>query len=382
MKRALSVFILLTVCAMLTGTGAFADDGRGGLIVVSMGDSYSSGEGIEPFYGQNDDVSEKVRNPDWLAHRSERSWPGLLVFPEVGVPLNRLRRGTYYNGTLTQGSWYFVAASGATVEHLRQPQVRKYKKRGASGKRGLLSVIPKNYSGKGKLEPQCSVLDALRARGMYADYITVTMGGNDVGFSSIIMASAVGGDHLRDILNDLALGSHFFDGVYSLPAALEKAWKKYHQSGIRNQIKQGYKTIWEANGRRGIILVAGYPELLDSNGRGLPFSKNEARRVNEAVAEFNRELAKVVAECRSEGMSIWFISVEEAFRNRGAYSVDANGRSVALINSVITGSRDEDLKDGAFVSDYSMHPNADGAAVYARCVQKFINEQLPSLKKR
>ncbi len=42
-------------------------------IMVSLGDSYSSGEGIEPFYGQNESTADKVKNQDWLAHRSEKS---------------------------------------------------------------------------------------------------------------------------------------------------------------------------------------------------------------------------------------------------------------------------------------------------------------------
>ncbi len=43
--------------------------------MVSLGDSYSSGEGIEPFYGQNEPTADKVKNQDWLAHRSEKVGP-------------------------------------------------------------------------------------------------------------------------------------------------------------------------------------------------------------------------------------------------------------------------------------------------------------------
>ena len=54
-------------------------------VVVSMGDSYSSGEGITPFYGDNnpgDDLSHLRWNfIECLAHRSEHSWPGVLELP-------------------------------------------------------------------------------------------------------------------------------------------------------------------------------------------------------------------------------------------------------------------------------------------------------------
>ena len=71
-------FILLfsmiaSVSAVKVSAEPLSDDTGGSRIMVSLGDSYSSGEGIEPFYGQNDAVSQKVQNQDWLAHRSETS---------------------------------------------------------------------------------------------------------------------------------------------------------------------------------------------------------------------------------------------------------------------------------------------------------------------
>ena len=63
---------------------ASADDDT--LIVVSLGDSYSSGEGIPPFYGQKSgklfdkSLEERANDERWLAHRSTSSWPGRLVF--------------------------------------------------------------------------------------------------------------------------------------------------------------------------------------------------------------------------------------------------------------------------------------------------------------
>ena len=34
---------------------------EGSRVMVSLGDSYSSGEGIEPFYGQNESTADKVK---------------------------------------------------------------------------------------------------------------------------------------------------------------------------------------------------------------------------------------------------------------------------------------------------------------------------------
>ena len=61
-----------------------ATNSEGRKIMVSLGDSFSSGESIEPFYGQDEKkVAEKVKNHDWLAHRSQDSWPGMLTLPGV-----------------------------------------------------------------------------------------------------------------------------------------------------------------------------------------------------------------------------------------------------------------------------------------------------------
>ena len=345
MKKPGTAALLLVLLLVTTFiSGVYADDGHGNIIVVSMGDSYSSGEGIEPFYGQYSGSEEKTRNPDWLAHRSMLSWPGRLVFPELGVPLKNVPRGSYNNGVFTPGTWFFVASSGASTDHLTAPQDKKVKRTSAF------------HSELQKLDAQCGVLYELRARGMYADYITITIGGNDLDFAGIIVSAVLGGDQ--------------YGVVYLLPSALDKAWKKYYEGGAREKIRQAYRTIWSANGGKGTILVAGYPRLLDEEGRGLPFSQDEAKIMNEAVSKFNSDLELLVEECRSEGMDIWFIPVEQEFGNKGAYAENA------LINPVIFGAQNEDLNLYSPVCSYSMHPYEAGAAAYARCVQGFIDESL------
>ena len=112
---------------------ASADDDT--LIVVSLGDSYSSGEGIPPFYGQKSGIlffdkslEERANDERWLAHRSTSSWPGRLVFSgmEDGKTLKD------YNVEETTSSkvkWYFKAASGAETKHIfKEEQPKPVKK--------------------------------------------------------------------------------------------------------------------------------------------------------------------------------------------------------------------------------------------------------------
>ncbi len=69
---------------------------EGSRVMVSLGDSYSSGEGIEPFYGQNESTADKVKNQDWLAHRSEKSWPGRLTLEGVNGSMSQNRNDNWF----------------------------------------------------------------------------------------------------------------------------------------------------------------------------------------------------------------------------------------------------------------------------------------------
>ena len=71
-------------------------DTKGSRIIVSIGDSYSSGEGIEEFYGQNESTTNKVHNQDWLAHRSEKSWSGRLTLDGVKGSMSENRNTNWY----------------------------------------------------------------------------------------------------------------------------------------------------------------------------------------------------------------------------------------------------------------------------------------------
>lgn len=73
----------LSVFSFSSRVDAEETENSGKNIIVSLGDSYSSGEGIEPFFGQDEEISMKINNEDWLAHRSERSWSSLLTLPDV-----------------------------------------------------------------------------------------------------------------------------------------------------------------------------------------------------------------------------------------------------------------------------------------------------------
>ncbi len=311
-----------TACCCIPETFAAASAAEDRRIIVSLGDSYSSGEGIEPFFGQEQENAVKVQDEDWLAHRSQLCWSGQLTLPGV-------------SGTMAEHrgeNWFFVAASGAETVHLKNSFVKRY--------------TLKDVQGSKALAPQLDVFDGI-APGT-VDYVTLSLGGNDAGFSSIITCAAGFGDT-------------------DLTTKLEQVWTHFYEAGgIRENLKQSYYDISEAAGPQARIIVAGYPPLLSPDGNPWIKAAN-CTAVNEATALFNDEIERLVAECSDEGLNIFFVPVEEEFAGHEAYAEDA------YLNGVVLFAQAQDLDKNTFVSSYSVHPNAEGAKAYARAVQAVID---------
>ena len=330
-KKALSV--MLSACLTISGIPlnvftVSAEETADYPIVVSLGDSYSSGEGILPFCGQEKDPELKVQDDDWLAHRSENAWPGQL---RIGgdEPL-----AAYKNSR-----WFFAAASGAKAANVSStPLKRTYDYKGYSGSKNLpaqLSVITDNDL-KGKV-----------------DYVTITIGGNDIGFTSLI--------------TDTALASNA-----ALQKEIDEVWAKFDAvGGTGDNIKQTYYDIAEAAGTQATIIVAGYPTLFSNSGitskNGyLPVSAENSVTLNKAVGEFNDRLENLVNECQQEGMNICFVDVQDIFEGHEA------GTDDPYINPIKLGRGAEDLKF-SLINSNSVHPNEKGAAAYAAAVQEKID---------
>ncbi|MBR4776639.1 MAG: SGNH/GDSL hydrolase family protein [Lachnospiraceae bacterium] len=335
------ILVLLTVLALtITGmtftpnTKASAADASGRKIVVSLGDSYSSGEGIEPFFGQDKKSAEKVKDEDWLAHRSEKAWSGMLKVDGQKM--------------VKDDNWFFVAASGAEVENLTGTFTKSYNYDGLKGSKDLA--------------PQFDVFDEVNKK--YGegsiDFVTMSIGGNDVGFASIMVTA--------------------IQKPNELDALLEDTWDRFMNEqtvggkkvpSIRESIKESYRAIAKKAGSQAAIIVAGYPKLLNPAGFTVVIYKvsgETATKVDEWAAKLNAEIKKAVEECKEEGLNIYYVSVEEAFEGHEAYSSDP------YINSAILGSKDQDLDSTEMISGYSLHPNESGAKAYAKEVQKVVDE--------
>ena len=305
--------------------------------MVSLGDSYSSGEGIEPFYDQDKKAKEKVKSPDWLAHRSTKSWPGRLKLQGMTM--------SDYKGE----NWFFAAASGATTYNLNNTQSVNLNYIPLGG----LGLV--KYTKAPDLDPQLDVIRSLRASGKKIDYVTITIGGNDADFEGILFAAAIGNRYIFP--NWL---ENKIDGVGGV-------WDRWRYE-IRDNLLQAYKDIEEAAGKDAKIIVAGYPGLINQEGSKGVFDEYEVQYIDHQVELFNEEIEKLVNECHSEGMNIYFAPVIGKFYEHEAYTDDP------YINRVTYGANFEDINTLTPVSAYSMHPNDKGAAKYAEAVQEVIDK--------
>lgn len=324
------VMISLMLSPIVTINVSAETDTKGSRIMVSLGDSYSSGEGVEPFYGQNELAANKVKNQDWLAHRSEKSWSGRLTLEGV-------------NGSMSENrneNWFFVATSGATTYNLNNTQRKDYDIDG--------------FEGYCYIDKQLDIFNNLGS--LKAEYVTVSIGGNDAKFVDVVTEAAMPHPFNPGALND----------------KLNSIWEEFYYGvnggqSIRDRLYQAYYDIQNAAGVQAKIIVAGYPKLLDPKGSGVLFSEKDAALINDSVSRFNDEIESIVKSCKTNGMKISFVSVEEAFDGHGAYSNDA------FLHKVYIGKKNQDLK-WSISSAYSMHPNDKGVQAYADCVQAKINE--------
>lgn len=424
----------IVLCIAMFPRIAYA--GGDGGIVVSLGDSYSSGEGCPPFYGQG--FADKYSQEDWLAHRSENSWEGQLVLRD-GTKLRDVKASWPETSSLgsSRSRWYFYASSGAVAVNVYSQEIDpktgdpvhmqiKEVERGIIEHGTPYHIAPFDWSEyetiPTKLDIQIDTalrdLERDHLGGGDVDYVTMSIGGNDIGFS--------------DIVADVALHSGFVDRDY-LSNAMDAAWDKYDgrvanagaNAGPALQVGDGARTkrdeIKECYLRiakefpNAQVLVVGYPTLLDDDSfedvlskseRGgfwnrlfswaelyddnrehvVGFASWEGWFVNHNARLFNSELSMLVSEANADLMResksgaaarLHFVSVEEAFDGHEAYTKEP------YINEVMA-TQSEDLKLILPISSYSMHPNylgptegdvvSDGISAYRVAVQGKLDE--------
>lgn len=347
-------------------------------VIVSLGDSYSSGEGLGDFYGAEYPITKRMLyNKDWLCHRSKNAWSGML---ELKSPSgNKIIMNEHRATDNTDGNWYFAAMSGAVTDNVLDANsalsfLDLFKKTKTFDKRISLfdldssgfdadDLIPYYINGGIAyyeandgvvIESQLNTFKKLGDK--KAEYVTITMGGNDIGFSSIVTTAVMGCSYLEN----------------SLSKKLQEAENTFPKT--MSKLHETYSMISEAAGPQAHIIVADYPRLIalleKSLTKSLVFYPEKTLMLDNTVVRFDNQIKKLVHQCELEGMNISFVDVYNAFGNEVAYYSNEDDE---LINRIMLTQWD-DLDDFELISAYSIHPNINGAKKYANCVQQEINK--------
>jgi hypothetical protein len=309
---------------------------------VALGDSFSSGEGIEPFYQRSDSC-----------HRSERAYPTLVDVP--GEP------GTTVAEAMRAGSedvqWGFQACSGAETTHA------------GSKSAGLEDEISADPTAADPKNDMALPLDAATT------LVTLTIGGNNVDFSGVLEKCFFSENCTTEIFDGRTLEESIHDDRENLRIELAGAYAAIHAKA--------------PNAR---ILVAGYPQLFPASHaeqtcaklaqRTVPltdksegWSPAEQNFLRDQDVELNRLIRFEVESspfAAAPGTSvpgrITFVPVADAFAGH-----EVCGSSGEWVNGpTATFTHPSQVMDGQFVNDQSFHPTSRGQKAYADAINAVL----------
>lgn len=320
----------------LSDTATVRWERRPGFKYVALGDSYSAGEGADPYFrdGVNRDGIQTGKT-DNKCHRSTRAYAEYVQPPGYDRPLydiasnyfgppderlagrNVNKLGSDANvRSANQVDWVFWACSGAETDNVYQDGTARYQ----------------------DLRPQLgnvSVKDA--------DLVTITIGGNDLGFVGILK------DCFRNPLpcNSASRQSELFARIDGLRPNLEGLYR-------RVKLVTGSPTV----------LVLGYPQLFPDTlveqlcPALLPYTPDEQNFLREAGDRLNGVIQQAAAAAQ-----VTYVEAGLIFRDHevcGSKGAWINGPSITV------------KPNRTLVDDESFHPTVQGQRAYA----EIINTQL------
>jgi len=351
------------------------DIGTGPANYAALGDSFSSGEGVPPFeMGTADDVDQYGGN---ACHRSFNSYSRLLSIDRtLGLALDPAT---------------FAACSGAIAADMAHP----------------------NSSNSGEPAQNTRV-------NQFTDLITLTMGGNDIDFSTIgmICVAADCSAFLRDERN-LAEGkattggfsglfstiAEVFLGIQRKQAGPETEWttnSNFLYGGKDSVLVQRLTTVYTDLATRAPnaqILVLPYPQLAGGlSGSGhcylgvdsasaldlMSLDADERVEIARLIDTLNADVALAVAQAneKADGRITLVNPVDvdhefgpgqlcrdggfnpDTYVNTITLPADGFGSGVATVNGRVT---------------YSFHPNALGHQAYERALRRYVAPVLATI---
>ena len=317
---------------------------------LALGDSYSSGEGDterdratgKKYYRDYTNYEEIVGvQPREKCHISTRSYPYILAKGmALGNPMSDMTT-----------KWQTVACSGAQKNDVTNTS-SSYKGQGKGGGEG----------GKPRLEgydaaslKSTAFNEFIPGRNAQIEFvkkykpkvITLTMGGNDVGF----------GDKI--------------DSCVKAISSCEFTKQSYRQK-LKNELRDMYgdltalyQQLYDASDGQSKIYVLGYPQFISDDpdatcSNTFNLNADERKMIYSSVEYFNN-----VIEQAAKRVGVKYVDIENALGNRKL--CENAGAYVTAITGVL-GWNGNDQQE-------SFHPNADGHEAIASAIKLAVNNQ-------
>lgn len=295
------------------------------LSYTALGDSYASGEGVTPYL---------IGQADELCHRSRAGWPALVTAGASPEPLS----------TRDDAAFRFLACSGARIVNLdTTPQAKKV--------------------GNWWFQSDHEVPLQLDHLNPDADLVTVSIGGNDLGFAPIIL-------HCFTSLSCPEATFITTTGT-TTPVSLQD-WTTVRLALIGNELTGAYQAIRTRVSADTTIVATTYPRLVSSspvaylNAACWPplLSSGERQWLRDQIDTF----ADIVHErARRPGARLQVVDVRDDFEGHNVCDRDAYLLGPTLV-------RIDDLEVYPPISAASFHPTARGARVYAAAVDDALRD--------
>jgi hypothetical protein len=313
--------------------------------VVSLGDSYSSGEGAsdptggDDYYKESDNNGHLADNRGRNAcHRSPFAWSRVAWL--VDNPTSTVgQRADAWDPAL---DFQQHACSGAKTHNLlpyHTAPVTGLKPKNAFGLEGEGQYGELSQLDKGYLDNATTL-------------VALTIGGNDARFSDIIKECI------------------YAAGLYTCPDAklsgesepLRVTVPRSIDGPVRESVELAVRQVHERAPNARIVLM-GYPKLLEWLGQCvLGIGPTEADWLNEMSGHMNAMLEEVETTLRLEGISVWFSDPVDEFAGKG---VCGDPESIHnIVENTTAGDKPKAL--GLLPpSNQSFHPKIPGNQLYA-----------------
>lgn len=284
---------------------------------VGMGDSYSSGEGLDPYDEGTDD--------DWGANRNQ-CHRSAYAYAHATQPVGYAAPLATYVGGRSGTTLDFIACAGAKTVNL-------------------------NYDGETQYDEPATQLDQGKLnRG--TDLVTLTIGGNDIGFVPVLKKCA-----LRNCMKTSAR----VDGIWV------QDWAQAKLDELGSNLRDTMSDLRSAAPNASVIL-AGYPKLFpegDARASCLklaPFNDGEQDWLNSIAGQLDAAMGRAAAEA-----GVHYLSVLDQFAGHSVCGPD--GEWVAGL----TAANPFDFGHKQFVGSGSFHPNQSGQRLgYAALINEFL----------